>query len=249
MPWPSRSACRESRTVHAVRPEQLAAVRDQRQPRPLRDRERRREVARPAATLVVGQAEPHDPAVDVLRGEPGQGAGVERVPGPVGGDDYRHAEAGVPLRDSTASSTRSVNAVTPPNGRRTARVHLDLQPAPAVADVVLGGLAHQAAYVVLGAQHGPGDVVEPLEAEPALLVRGREPRRPLRDQRVRQRDAVTCASSSRVSCRIDPVKCRCRCALGSACRSRPPAVVRATTQANSFWRRVIPSTMSLSLRA
>ena len=61
-----------------------------------------------------------------------------------------------------------------------ARVDLDLQPAAAVADVVLGGLQHQAAYVVGRAQHRPRDVVEPLEAEPALLVGRRQLRRPVR---------------------------------------------------------------------
>jgi hypothetical protein len=46
--------------------------------------------------------------------------------------------------DRTASSTRSVNAVTPAEpGGVPAGVHLDLQPAPAVEDVVLGGLPHQ----------------------------------------------------------------------------------------------------------
>ncbi len=67
-----------------------------------------------------------------------------------------------------------------------ARVDLDLQPAATVALVVLGGLADQPAYVVLGAQHRPGDVVEPLEPEPALLVGRRERRRPVLDQRVGQ---------------------------------------------------------------
>ena len=71
-----------------------------------------------------------------------------------------------------------------------ARVDLDLQPAAAVGDVVLGRLAHQPAHVVLGAQHRPGDVVEPLEAEPALLVGGRQLRRPVLDQRVGQQDPV-----------------------------------------------------------
>ncbi len=71
-----------------------------------------------------------------------------------------------------------------------ARVDLDLQPPAAVVDVVLGGLQHQPAYVGLGPQHRPGHVVEPLEAEPALLVGRRQLGRPLGDQLVGQPDAV-----------------------------------------------------------
>ena len=75
---------------------QLAAVRDQQQPGPLSDPERRRELGRAAAPFVVGQAEADDPAAGVLRGEPGQGPGVERVPGAVGGDHHRHPDARSP---------------------------------------------------------------------------------------------------------------------------------------------------------
>ena len=74
--------------------------------------------------------------------------------------------------------------------RVAARVDLDLQPAAAVPGVVLGRLADQATDVVLGAQHRAGDVVEALEAEPALLVGRAQLGRPLGDQRVRQRDPV-----------------------------------------------------------
>ena len=77
--------------AHRLRTHQLAAVRHQRKPGPLGDRERRRELGGRAAPLVVGQPEADDPAVGVLRGEPGQGARVQRVPGAVGGDDHRDA--------------------------------------------------------------------------------------------------------------------------------------------------------------
>ena len=94
---------------------QLAAVRREQQPGPLGDPERRREVGGAAAALVVGEAEADHPAAGVLRGQPGQGAGVERVPGAVGGDHHGHPEPGRRARRRrTASSTRSVNAVMPP---------------------------------------------------------------------------------------------------------------------------------------
>ena len=95
------------------------------------------------------------------------------------------------LASRTASSTRSVNAVMPVEaGGVPAGVDLDLQPPPAVAYVVLGGLEHQPAYVVLRAQHRPRHVVEALEAEPALLVVPPKLGRPVLDQRVGQVDAV-----------------------------------------------------------
>ncbi len=172
-------------------PAQLAAVRREHQPCALGDPERRREVGGAAPALVVGQSEPDDAAVGVLRGEPRQGPGVEGVPGAVGGDDHRHPEAGpragVPDRVQHQVGERG-DPVEP--GGVPARVDLDLQPPAAVADVVLGRLEHQAAYVALGAEHRPGHVVQPLEPEPALLIGGRELRRPLLDERVGQMDPV-----------------------------------------------------------
>ena len=50
------------------------------------------------APLVVGQPEADDAAVGVLHRQPGQGPGVQRVPGAVGGDDHRDAEAGALAR-------------------------------------------------------------------------------------------------------------------------------------------------------
>ncbi len=170
---------------------QLAAVGVQQQPAALGDPERGGELAGGAAPLVVGQAEPDDAASGVLDGEPGQRAGVERVARAVRRDHHRDAEAGrlgrlahrVEHQVGEGGDTAEAGAVA-------AGVHLDLQPAAAVADVVLRGLAHQPAHVALGAQHGPGDVVQPLEAEPALLVGGRQLRRPLVNELVGQHDAV-----------------------------------------------------------
>jgi hypothetical protein len=113
------------------------------------------------------------------------------VPGPVRGDHHGHAQPGVARRGGHGVEDEVGEDGDPPEaGGVPARVDLDLQPPAAVGDVVLRGLPHQAADVVLGAQHGAGHVVEPLEAEPALLVGRRQLRRPLRDERVGQVDAV-----------------------------------------------------------
>ena len=78
-------------------------------------------------------------------------------------------------------------------------------------------LGQQPPDVGLGAHDRPGDVIQPLEAEPAPLVGRAEPGRPLGDQRLGQVHAgAAAASSTSVAWRIEPVKCRCRCALGSA---------------------------------
>ena len=105
-----------------------------------------------------------------------------------------------------------------------AGVDLDLQPAAAVAHVVLGRLQHQPADVGLGPQHRPGHVVEPLEPEPALLVGRRQLAAATRETSGSGSAMPSrSASSSSVACRIDPVKCRCRCAFGRARRSRGPS--------------------------
>ena len=173
-------------------PAQLAAVRREQQPgRARRSRKAPREVGGAAAALVVGEPEADHAAAGVLTGEPGQGAGVERVPGPVGGDHHGHPEPG--RRRGLADRVEhqvGERGDAAEAGAVPARVDLDLQPAAAVAHVVLGGLAHQPAYVVLGAQHRPRHVVQPLEAEPALLVGRGQRRRPLLDQLVGQHDAV-----------------------------------------------------------
>ena len=170
---------------------QLAAVRDQQQVGPLGDPEGALEVLRAAAPLVVGEAEADHPAAGVLGREPGQRAGVEGVAGAVGGDHHGHPEPRALGGVADAVEHEVGERGDPAEPRRiAARVDLDLQPAPTVADVVLGSLQHQAAYVVGRAQHRAGDVVEALEAEPALLVGRAELRRPVLHQRVGQHDLV-----------------------------------------------------------
>ena len=159
-----------------VRAEQLAAVRHRRQPGRPRDPERPGEVGRAAPPLVVAEAEAHHaarPAAGVAHGQPGQGAGIEWMPHPTG-SDHQH--------DGHTRCRRGVpgGVLDDLEGRgQTAQMHgvrrgvdLELEPPGAVAGVVLGGLVHQPSDVGLVAHAGPGDVVEPLEAEPALLVGG-----------------------------------------------------------------------------
>ena len=113
------------------------------------------------------------------------------MPRAVGGDHHRHPDADVARRLADRVEDQVGELGDPAElGGVPARVDLDLQPSAAVALVVLGRLTHQASYVVLGAQHRPRDVVEPLEPEPALLVGRRELRRPVLDQRVGEVVAV-----------------------------------------------------------
>jgi hypothetical protein len=104
----------------------------------------------------------------------------------------------------------------------------------------LGGLQHQSAYVGLSAQHGARDVVEALEAEPALLVGRAQLRRPLRHQGVGERDAVALGEleERRVAHRAREVQVQVRLGQG-------PDVADGV-QENSFCSRVMPSTMSSS---
>ncbi len=159
----------------AVRTAQLARVRQAGEPGPASDREGGREVVGAAATLVVRQAETDDPPPGVLRGEPGERPGVQRVSGAVGGDDDGQRQPGRrPGGADRVQHQLGEGGETPEAGGVAGRVDLDLGPPTAVGDVVLGRLPDQPVHVVRRAEHGPGDVVEPLEPEPALLVGGRQ---------------------------------------------------------------------------
>ena len=170
---------------------QLPAVGDQQQARPVGDPEGTREVLGRTPPLVVGEPEPDHPAAGVLPGQAGQGAGVERVAGAVGGDDHGDAQPGPPGRVLDAVEHQVGEGGDAAEARGIAAgVDLDLQPPAPVPDVVLGRLEHQSAYVLGRAQHRAGHVVEALEAEPALLVGRAELRRPVLHERVRQGDLV-----------------------------------------------------------
>jgi len=128
----------------------------------------------------------------VLAGEPGECPRVEGVPSAVGGDHHSHAYSDVAAAfpDGVEDEVGERGDPAEPGGV-PARVDLDLQPPRTVVLVILRGLTHQPAYVVLGAQHRARDVVEPLEPEPALLVGPRKLRRPVLHQGFRQAMAVT----------------------------------------------------------
>jgi hypothetical protein len=84
--------------LHRPGAAQLAGVGHRQQPGLAGDAERLGELLRTAARLVVRQAEADDPRAAAARldeapGDPGEGLGVARVPGAVGGHDQRHPDA------------------------------------------------------------------------------------------------------------------------------------------------------------
>ena len=129
-----------------------------------------------------------------------------------------------------------------------AGVDLELQPASAVTGVVLGRLGHQPAYVVLGAQHRPRDVVEPLEAEPALLVGRRQLGRPVLHERVGQQHPVPGRELHQRPVAHRPGEVQVQVGLR---QRRQVAPLRRdhgppAAQPKSFCRRLTPSTRSSS---
>jgi hypothetical protein len=105
-------------------------------------------------------------------GEPGQRAGVERVPDPARRDDHPDL-AGRRQAGFAGGVQDDLQGGRDPADERCIgrRVDLDLQPAGALARVVLRGLEDDPAHVVGVAHAGPGRVVQPLEPEPSALVR------------------------------------------------------------------------------
>ncbi len=145
----------------------------------------------------------------------------KRVPHPAGRHDQRDADSRCGRGVSGGVLDQLEGRGEPTEMHRVRRrVDLELEPARAVAGVVLGRLQHEPAHVRLVADTRPGDVIEPLEPEPALLV-GRVQLRGLPAVSASGR-CTPCrrARSSRVAGRMEPVKCRCRWALGSRVRSR-----------------------------
>jgi hypothetical protein len=174
-----------------LRAGQFTAVRGGQQAAVPGDGEGPVEVTGEAAPFVVGEAEAHHALVGVPDGEPGQGPGVHRRFHPVGRDQHPDAHpgdlGGVP--DGVQDQLQGRDQPAEQRGVR-GRVDLDLQPAGAVAPLVLGGLQHQAPDVLLVPQDGAGGVVQPLEAEPAALVGGAQLRRLAGAERLRQSHPV-----------------------------------------------------------
>jgi hypothetical protein len=158
--------------AHAARSRQLAAVRRGQQPAVAGDREGAVEVPCESAAFVVGEPEPHDAAVPEADGEPRERTRVEGVLHPVRRDQQPHAETGVPCRAlHRVQDDLQRRDQTAQPGRVGRGVHLDLQPARTIAHVLLRGLANQSPDVLRFPQTGACDVVQPLEAEPAPLIR------------------------------------------------------------------------------
>ncbi|EGJ75334.1 putative adenosine deaminase [Streptomyces sp. Tu6071] len=164
---------------------QLAPVRRREEPALARDREGAVEIARHPAPLVVGEPEADHALIGEAHREARERAGVERVLHAVRGDEDAHPEPGVARgRGDRVEDDLQGRDQAAERGRVRGRVDLDLQPPRAVAHVLLGRLADEALDVLGRAQAGAGGVVEALEAEPAALVGGAQPRRLARGEGV-----------------------------------------------------------------
>jgi hypothetical protein len=225
---------------HVRRTAQLSTMGHEQQPGPLGDGEGRPEGMGVAASFVVREPEADHPAPGVLTGETRERTGIQWVPGAVRRDHYPQADAGSfgrvagrvehevgELRD--AAELRGISG----------RVDLDLGPDAAVCGIVLGGLADQPTDVVLGAQHRPGDVVEPLEPEPSLLVGGHQLRWPVLDERRRQPQSVALGQLQQrgVPHRAGEVQVQVRLRQVGDRPQRPAASVAAsrTAEATFLW--------------
>jgi len=175
----------------ARRPRQLAAVRSRQQAALPGDGEGAVEVPGESPAFVVGQPEADHAAVGVAHRETRQRTGVQGVLHPVRGHQDADTEPGVPggALHRVQDDLQGRDQPAQPRGVR-GRVDLDLQPARPVPDVLLGGLTHQPLDVLGRPQTRPRDVVQPLETEPAALVRGSELGRFTAPQCLRQMDAV-----------------------------------------------------------
>ena len=130
---------------HAGRPGQLTPVRDGEQAAAFGDAEGRGEVFRPPAPLVVTEPEAGHAPPGVLHGQPGQRARVQRVPGPVGGDDDRDPHAGRRAgRGRGVQHELDGGSQAAEASRVPRRVDLDLQPAGSLGPFVLRDLASAA---------------------------------------------------------------------------------------------------------
>ena len=212
---------------HGVRAQQLAAVRDAGQPGAAGDVEgvaRSRRCAR-AARRCSARTRPRCPGPRRRSGRPagpacGRPAGAASATAATTTADA--GAGGRRRRRRASSSTISSAGVMPPrNGAYdVGSTWISSQREPSAASSC-GRLAHDAAHVLLVAHAGPGHVIQPLEPEPPALVAwragcGGHPVVSASGSLM----ACLSASASSVLRRIEPVKCRCRWALGSACTGR-----------------------------
>jgi fucose permease len=164
------------RRADVVRAEQFAAVRHAGQAGLRGDPKGRGELLGHPAPLVVAQPEADHlagPVAGMVGGESRQGAGVQRMPDTARRDDDRDLAGGGRARLAGGVQDDLQGGGDAADVRRVGRgVDLDLQPAGALGGVVGRGLEHDAAHVVAVPHARSGSVVEPLEPEPAALVRG-----------------------------------------------------------------------------
>ena len=252
-PWPSRSAC----SVVEARPHGVRARAARRRAGPSSSPARSaiaKAGAKSAVTpapLVVGEPEADHAAAGVLRGQPGQGARVERVPGAVGRDHHGDARGRSPRERLAHGVEHQVGERGDPAEPRgvPARVDLDLQPAAAVARrrprpprAPAGVRRPRCAAPTGRRRRAAGSGTSPSRRPPTAAAASRS------TSASGSRMPSRSASSSSVACRIDPVKCRCRCAFGQRrAASRPRRPARSSRrQPSSFWIRPTPSTRSSS---
>jgi hypothetical protein len=234
----------------AGRAGQLAAVRDEHQPGPPGDAERAPEFLCRAAPLVVGQAEAGDAAPGVLRREPGERPGIQRMVSPVRRDDDRDSDPGRGARRGGRREHELGERGDPAEPVRESRgIGLDLQPARALGHLVLGGLAEQPVHVRRSAQHRAGDVVEPLEPEPPALVGAAQVRRPVLGERGWQVDAMLIGQLDhrRVAHRPGQMQMQVRFGERAERPGHPPIVIDGyLASASNLPIRVTPSSRSAS---
>ena len=214
---------------HVAGPAQLAAVRGRQQPGPLGDPEGRGEVLGRPRRSSLDSPKPTTPRSGVLRGQPGQRAGVQRVPGAVRRDDHPDPEPGRPAASPPRPGPPRRRGQPTQPGRVRRGVHLDLQPAGALArsSSAASRTSRWMSSALAEAPSGrrrraAGSGTSRARRSPAAR------RGAVRSARTSgRRTPYSSASSSRVAGRIDPVKCRCRWAFGSARRSRAPEALAA----------------------
>ena len=154
--------------------EQLSAVRDGRQTGLTGDTKGARPFGGVAAPLVVRQPEADHragPVTGVARGEPGERAGIERVPHAGRRDD--HADLDARLSASHAGFVQDdFERGREPADMTLVRggVHLDLEAPRALARIVASRLADDGAQGVLALHDASREVVVALEPEPAALI-------------------------------------------------------------------------------
>ena len=172
--------------------------------------------ARPAP-LVVAEPEAGHAAPRVLDRQPGQRARVERVPGPVRGDDDRRSPRRSPRWPRPRRRARARRWAS---GRRTARRTRTDRPGSPASGIPRPARPRRSRVSSRRRPPGCAAPTAPCRraagtgTSPARRRRSAPAATPRPAPRAGGRGGSR-ASSTSVECRIAPVRCRCRCALGS----------------------------------